>query len=253
MAASSSPVDQSEVDLFGGLGEKWWDPDGPMRPLHRLNPVRVEWLRDHMVERFPAADGGRREVRRARALEGLTILDIGCGAGILAEPLARMGARVTGIDPAARNIEIARAHAQDSCLAIDYRAESSETLLAGGACFDVVLAMEVVEHVPDLEKFARAACALVAPGGMLFASTLNRTLKSFALGIVAAEYILRWVPRGAHRWDRFVAPRELEQAIEAGGLAVIAETGVIFDPFRGGWRTSRDMDVNYMTAAARPA
>lgn len=248
---AASSLDQANVDLFGRLGEEWWDPAGPMRALHKFNPVRVGWLRDEMVKRFPAENGGPRDVMRGRPLEGLAILDIGCGAGLLAEPMARMGAKVTGIDPAAPNLEVARAHAQDAGLIIDYRVQSSQDLLASGARFDVVLAMEVVEHVPDMRGFVATACALVSPGGMLFAATLNRTLKSFALGIVAAEYILRWVPRGAHRWDQFVTPRELERAIAAGGLSVSAESGVVYDVFRDRWRTSRDMDVNYMMAAER--
>lgn len=248
---TASDADQAEVELFGRLGEQWWDPTGPMRALHKFNPVRVEWLRDKMVERFPATGGGKRDVKRGRPLEGLSILDIGCGAGLLAEPMARMGASVTGIDPAARNVEVARAHAEEAGLAIDYRVQSSEALLASGARFDVVLAMEVVEHVADMRGFVVTAGALVKPDGMLFVATLNRTLKSFALGIVAAEYVLRWVPRGAHRWERFVTPRELERAIAAAGLSTTAQSGVVYDLFRDRWRPSSDMDVNYMMAAMR--
>ncbi|HVB89060.1 MAG TPA: bifunctional 2-polyprenyl-6-hydroxyphenol methylase/3-demethylubiquinol 3-O-methyltransferase UbiG [Beijerinckiaceae bacterium] len=250
-ATRAASADQAEVDLFERLGDEWWDPKGPMRALHKFNPIRVGWLRDRLVERYPEFEGERRRIDHGRALAGLTILDIGCGAGVLAEPLARLGARVTGIDLAPRTIEVARAHAADAGLSIDYRRQSVEELLASGQKFDAVLAMEVVEHVPDLRGFLAAACALTNEDGMLFAATLNRTLKSYALAIVAAEYVLRWVPRGAHRWEKFVTPEELTRALAASGLSVTAQTGVVFDPFRGAWRAASDMDVNYMVAASR--
>jgi len=179
------------------------------------------------------------------------MLDIGCGGGILSEPLARLGAQMVGADPAQENIEAARAHAQASGVAVDYRAITAEELAEAGERFDVVLAMEVVEHVADVPAFVATCAAMVKPGGLMIAATLNRTLKSFALAIVGAEYVLRWVPRGTHQWDKFVKPEELEAAIEGSGLRVIGERGVIYNPFADRWQLSSDMDVNYMLAAAR--
>jgi 2-polyprenyl-6-hydroxyphenyl methylase/3-demethylubiquinone-9 3-methyltransferase len=222
-----------------------------MRALHWLNPLRIEWLRDHMAAHFRYAEGRPRAVGDGRPLAGLSILDIGCGAGLLSEPMARLGGRVTGLDPVARNVELARAHAETVGLAIDYRAQDAESVAAAGERFDVVLAMEVVEHAPDVARFVAAAGRAVAPGGLIFFSTLNRTFKSFALGIVAAEYVLRWVPRGTHRWDKFVTPHELERVLGIAGLATFARAGVVFDPLGRRWRLARDMDVNYMIAARR--
>ena len=200
---------------------------------------------------FRATESRAIGVRR-NALQGLTILDIGCGAGILSEPLARLGARMTAIDPARRNIEVAKDHAAKTNLAIDYRCLTAEELAAEGAIFDVVLAMEVVEHVRDVGRFLIEAAAMVRPGGMLAAATLNRTLKSFAFAIVGAEYVLRWVPRGTHNWNQFVAPRELAKALRGAGLRIEDETGVVYDPLTGKWRLSHDMDINYIIAASRP-
>jgi 2-polyprenyl-6-hydroxyphenyl methylase / 3-demethylubiquinone-9 3-methyltransferase len=244
-------ADPEEVAHFARLSETWWDPEGPMRALHRLNPLRIEWLRDRIVDETPDAAGARRSIAGARPFDGLTLLDIGCGAGLLSEPMARLGARVTGLDPVERNVEIAREHAQTVGLDIEYLAADAQTLVAAGRCFDVVLAMEVIEHVPHVERFVAAACDLTAPHGLIFFSTLNRTLKSFALGIVAAEYVLRWVPRGTHRWEKFVTPQELESALAAQGFRTRARAGVVFDPIGRRWRTSRDMDINYMVAARR--
>jgi 2-polyprenyl-6-hydroxyphenyl methylase / 3-demethylubiquinone-9 3-methyltransferase len=251
MVKQASSIDPREIAHFDRLSADWWSPDGPMRPLHRLNPARIAWLRDRMAEHFLQPDGSPRDVARGRPLQNLRILDIGCGAGLLSEPMTRLGGAVTGIDPAERNILVARAHAEESGLSIDYRAESAEDLAKADERFDVVLAMEVVEHVASLRGFVTTACSLVAPGGLLFFSTLNRTFKSYALGIVAAEYVLRWLPRGTHAWEKFVSPQELEAALSSCGLRTTAETGVVFDPFRACWRLSRDMDVNYMIAAKR--
>jgi 2-polyprenyl-6-hydroxyphenyl methylase/3-demethylubiquinone-9 3-methyltransferase len=184
-------------------------------------------------------------------LKGLRILDIGCGAGLLSEPLARLGAEMTGIDPAEENIATARAHAVESGVTVDYRDTTAEELAASGEQFDVVLAMEVVEHVNDVPSFALTCASLVKPGGLFFAATLNRTLKSFALAIVGAEYVLRWLPRGTHQWNKFVTPEELETAIEDAGLSVTGERGVIYNPLADRWQLSSDMDVNYMLVAAR--
>jgi 2-polyprenyl-6-hydroxyphenyl methylase/3-demethylubiquinone-9 3-methyltransferase len=243
-------VDPDEVARFDRLGAQWWDPDGPMRALHKFNPVRVAYLRELLGKHF-LRDGMPRDWRSPAALQGLTILDIGCGAGILSEPLARLGARMTSIDPARRNIAAAKNHAAKTNLAIDYRCVTAEELAAEGAVFDVVLAMEVVEHVRDVGRFLGQAAAMVRPGGMLAAATLNRTLKSFAFAILGAEYVLRWVPRGTHNWTHFVAPRELAKALRDRGLRIKDETGVVYDPLTGKWRLSHDMDINYIIAACR--
>ena len=238
-------IDAREVEQFAKLGAKWWDPKGPMAALHKLNPVRIAYIRDQAAARF------ERDTKKLDCLKGLRILDIGCGAGILSEPLARLGADVVGIDPAGENIEIAKAHADEGGVEIDYRATTAEELAADGEQFDIVLAMEVVEHVIDVPAFVATCASMVKPGGLMVAATLNRTMKSFALAIVGAEYILRWVPRGTHQWDKFVTPEELEGALEAGGLDVIGERGVIYNLFADRWQLSSDMDVNYMVAAMR--
>ncbi len=240
-------VDQDEVARFSRLAREWWDPHGPMAALHKFNPVRLAFIRDQTVAHFG------RDPKSLGSLAGLRFLDIGCGAGILAEPLARLGAAVLGADPSPENIAAAQAHAARSGLAIDYRATTAEALAAAGEAFDVVLAMEVVEHVTDVGVFVAHAAAMVKPGGLLFVATLNRTAKSFALAIVGAEYILRWLPRGTHRWDKFVRPDELEAAIEERGLRITDETGVVYNLLADRWQLGRDMDVNYMLVAEKPA
>lgn len=241
----STTIDAAEIARFEALGEEWWDAKGPMAPLHAINPVRLGFLRDVLVRRFG------RDGRGLRPLKGLKVLDIGCGGGLLSEPLARMGAEVTGIDPAPGNVDVARLHAERSGLSIDYRAVPAEDLVAAGETFDVVLALEVVEHVADVGLFVRQAGRLVGPGGLFVGSTLNRTGKSFALAIVGAEYVLRWLPRGTHRWDRFVTPDEFEAVLAAAGLGVIEKAGLSFDPLGGRWSLSADMDVNYFLVAER--
>jgi 2-polyprenyl-6-hydroxyphenyl methylase/3-demethylubiquinone-9 3-methyltransferase len=242
---AQSSVDPREVERYARMAATWWDPRGPMAPLHKLNPVRLAYIRDRAAERFG------RDPKLLGCLKGLRMLDIGCGAGILSEPLARLGADLVGVDPAAENIEAARVHAADGGVTVDYRAATAEALAEAGERFDVVLAMEVVEHVVDVPAFVASCASMVRPGGLLMMATLNRTLKSFALAIVGAEYVLRWVPRGTHQWDKFVKPEELETAIEAAGLQVIGERGVIYNPLADRWQLSSDMDVNYMLAAAR--
>jgi 2-polyprenyl-6-hydroxyphenyl methylase / 3-demethylubiquinone-9 3-methyltransferase len=243
--SSASTVDSAEVERFSRLAADWWAPRGPMAALHKLNPVRLAYIRDQAAARFA------RGPKTLDCLKGLRMLDIGCGGGLLSEPLARLGATMVGADPSEENIAVAWTHAQDSELAIDYRATTAEDLAAGER-FDVVLAMEVVEHVVDVEAFVATCAAMVKPGGLMVAATLNRTLKSFALAIVGAEYVLRWLPRGTHQWDKFVTPLELESAIENTGLRVIGERGVIYNPFADRWQLSSDMDVNYMLVAERP-
>jgi 2-polyprenyl-6-hydroxyphenyl methylase/3-demethylubiquinone-9 3-methyltransferase len=241
----------AEVDRFNRLGAQWWDPHGPMRALHKINPVRVAYLRERLAGHF-SLDASPRDWRAPAPLQGLKILDIGCGAGILSEPLARLGASMTAIDPARRNIAVAKEHAAKANLAIEYRCISAEELAAGGALFDAVLAMEVIEHVRDPARFLDRAAKMVRPGGMVVAATLNRTLKSFAFAIVGAEYVLNWVPRGTHNWNHFVTPQVLAKALRAAGLRIKDATGVTYNALTASWQLSHDMDINYMMAAVRP-
>jgi 2-polyprenyl-6-hydroxyphenyl methylase/3-demethylubiquinone-9 3-methyltransferase len=218
-----------------------------MGVLHKFNPVRLGYIKAAACRHF-ARDG-----KRLDALTGLRILDIGCGGGLLSEPLARLGAAVVGADPAEANIEAGKLHAAEAGVSVDYRATTAEALADGGERFDVVLAMEVVEHVADMSLFIKRCAEMVKPGGLMIAATLNRTLKSFALAIVGAEYVLRWLPRGTHRWDKFVTPNELEAALARHGLAVTDETGVIYNLIADRWQISTDMDVNYMVTAEKAA
>ena len=245
--STSSTVDPDEVERFSTLAAEWWNPRGKMAPLHKFNPVRIGYVRDQAALRFA------RDAKRLDSMKGLRILDIGCGGGLLAEPLARLGAEMVGVDPSDTNIAAAKEHAAQSGLAIDYRCTTAKDLAEAGEAFDIVLAMEVVEHVIDVKGFVATCASMVKPGGLMIAATINRTLKSFALAIVGAEYVLRWVPRGTHQWDKFVTPVELEIALEQGGLQVIAERGVIYNLLADRWQLSSDMDVNYMIAAERPA
>jgi 2-polyprenyl-6-hydroxyphenyl methylase/3-demethylubiquinone-9 3-methyltransferase len=238
-------VDPTEVERFARIASEWWDPSGKFAPLHRLNPIRMTYLRDRLAAHFG------RTLPAARPLAGLRVLDIGCGGGLVAEPLSRLGAAVTGIDPAADNIEAARTHAGISSLDIDYRAVTAEEIAAQGEQFDAVLCLEVVEHVPDPAAFIGLAAGLVRPGGLLIASTINRTAKAWLLAIVGAEYILRWLPTGTHRWDRFVTPDEMRRHMVAAGLSEMAFEGVIYDPLRDSWSLSADTDVNYFGSAVK--
>jgi 2-polyprenyl-6-hydroxyphenyl methylase / 3-demethylubiquinone-9 3-methyltransferase len=240
-----STVDTAEVERFSALADEWWNPRGKMAVLHRFNPVRLRYIKQAACRHF------EREEKRLDALAGLRILDIGCGAGILSEPLARLGAEVVGADPAEANIAAARLHAGEAGVTVDYRATTAEALADADERFAIVLAMEVVEHVADLSLFIKRCAEMVKPDGLMIAATLNRTLKSFALAIVGAEYVLRWLPRGTHRWDKFVTPNELEAALERHGLTVTDETGVIYDLLADRWQLSTDMDVNYMVVAER--
>jgi 2-polyprenyl-6-hydroxyphenyl methylase/3-demethylubiquinone-9 3-methyltransferase len=245
MTSRASTVDADEVERFSRLASEWWDPAGKMGMLHRFNPVRVGYIRDAVCTQFG------RDPRLVGCLTGLRLLDIGCGGGILSEPLARLGAAVVGADPSERNVAAARQHAAESGLDIDYRAATAESLADAGEEFDIVLAMEVVEHVAHVGLFVERCAGMVKLGGLLVAATINRTLKSFALAIVGAEYLLRWLPRGTHRWDKFVTPRELALTLGRGGMTVLDERGVVFNPLAGSWHLSSDMDVNYMMVAAR--
>jgi 2-polyprenyl-6-hydroxyphenyl methylase/3-demethylubiquinone-9 3-methyltransferase len=245
LPAQTPTLDREEVARFAKLSGQWWDERGPFRQLHRINPVRLTYIRDQLCRKFA------RDAKQAASLAGLSVLDIGCGGGLVCEPLARLGASVTGIDPAAENIAAAKAHASAQGLDIAYEVATAEELAARGQSYDAVLLLEVVEHVPDVPAFLKSVAPLVKPGGVMILSTLNRTLKSFALAIVGAEYILRWLPVGTHQWQRFVTPEELASALSAAGLALTGTEGLVYDPFSDEWRLGTDTDVNYFASAAR--
>jgi 2-polyprenyl-6-hydroxyphenyl methylase/3-demethylubiquinone-9 3-methyltransferase len=242
--AEGASVDPREIAKFEAMAEAWWDPAGKFRPLHRLNPVRLAYIRDQACRRFG------RDAKSPRPLDGLDLLDIGCGGGLLSEPAARMGARVVGIDASHRNIAIAGLHAERMGLAVDYRCQTAEALAESGERrFDIILNMEVIEHVADTEGFMAASIALLKPGGIMILATLNRTAKSYALAILGAEYLLRWLPRGTHDWKRFLRPSELTHLIERSGGHVLALEGVVYNPLTDHWNLSRDLGVNYMALA----
>lgn len=244
---TATTVNDAEVAKFTAMAEQWWDPKGKFKPLHKFNPVRLSYIRDNLVRHFG------RDPASIRPFEGLSILDVGCGGGLLCEPLTRLGAKVTGIDAAERNIRIAQIHAEQSGLDIDYRATTSEALVAAGEKYDVVLNMEVVEHVDNVPLYMKSCADLVAPGGLMFTATLNRTARSWALAVIGAEYILRWLPRGTHDWKKFLTPEEITAQLRRNGLSVIDETGVTFNPIADSWGLSPDMAINYMILAERPA
>lgn len=242
--ASAEPrpttVDPEDVARFSAMADEWWDPDGKFAPLHRFNPVRLAWLRGKFCERFG------RDPQAMRPFEGLRLLDVGCGGGLISEPFARMGADVTGIDASERNVGTARAHAERTGVPVRYLATTAEDLRASGETFDAVLSLEVVEHVADVELFLASCCGMVRDGGAMALATLNRTPKAFLMGIVGAEYVLRWLPRGTHRWSQFVRPSELARALRANGIEVADMTGLSYDVLTGDWRLAPDVSVNYM-------
>ena len=239
---ASPSVDPEEVAKFSRLSEEWWDPAGKMAPLHKINPLRLSYIRDSACRKFD------RNPKSLGCLSGLRILDIGCGAGLLCEPFTRLGADVIGIDPSATNIAAARLHADKSRLSIDYRCVTVEDIDVRER-FDIVLAMEVVEHVIDVGAFLDRCAQMMKPGGIMVVSTINRNWKSFALAIVGAEYVLRWLPRGTHQWDKFVTPDELAHHLGRNGLEVTEQSGVVYTPLADRWGLSSDMDVNYMVVA----
>lgn len=245
LRASDSTVDPAEVERFAALAEEWWDPRGKFAPLHRFNPVRLGFIRDRLAAlkgRDPLGD---------KPLEGLSVLDVGCGGGLVAEPLARLGAAVTGIDAGEKNVLAAQAHARAQGLAIDYRRAAASDLAAARERFDAVLSLEVLEHVADRRAFVKDCAALAKPGGVLILATLNRTLKSFLLGVVAAEYVLGWLPRGTHDWSRFVRPSELAVDLRAAGMKLAELKGVSYNPVTDRFALGDDVDVNYLAVAER--
>ena len=244
-APSDNTLDSEEIERFSRIAAEWWDPLGKFRPLHQIGPSRLQFIREAAIAHFGLAGSG------LKPLKGLTALDIGCGGGLVAEPLTRMGATVTGIDPAERNIAIARGHAEKQGLAIDYRAKRIEDLVATGDTFDIVACLEVVEHVPDVAAFIQQCAAALKPGGLAVFSTINRNLKSWALAIVGAEYVLGWLPVGTHQWSRFLTPAELEAHAKAAGLTNARFAGIVYSPLRDAWSLSADTDVNYVMSVVK--
>lgn len=245
-ATARTSIDEAEVERFSRIAAEWWDPHGKFAPLHKFNPVRLAFVREQALRRF-----GRDAAARA-PFDGLRLLDIGCGGGLLSEPMRRLGFAVTAVDASERNIGTARAHAAEVGLDIDYRAGTAEALLAAGEPpFDVVLNMEVVEHVADPAAYLQDCARLVAPGGMMVVATLNRTLKALALAKIGAEYVLRWLPRGTHDWRKFLTPQEVRRFLHDAGVTVQGPYGVTYDPLRDRWARSADTDVNYMMLAFR--
>lgn len=240
MQTAQSTIDADEVARFSAMADEWWDPTGKFKPLHKFNPIRLGYIRDKLCEHFS------RDPRSLTPLDGLTLLDVGCGGGLISEPLARMGATVTGIDASEQNIGTARAHAERSGVAVDYRSTTAEDLTAAGEAFDIVLSLEVVEHVADVDLFLDSCTALVRDGGAMTLATLNRTPKAFMFGIVGAEYVMRWLPRGTHDWKKFVRPSELARGLRRNRIDVTDVSGLSFNPLTDEWRVSNDVSVNYI-------
>jgi 2-polyprenyl-6-hydroxyphenyl methylase / 3-demethylubiquinone-9 3-methyltransferase len=243
----AATLDPAERDRFAALASEWWDPRGKFAALHRIGPARLTFLRDELTRHFGRKPGG------LRPLEALRVLDVGCGGGLICEPLARLAACVTGLDPALENVEAARRHATGQRLAIDYQAGRVEDLAAKGLLYDAVICLEVVEHVPDVAAFLSTCARLLRPGGLMLLSTINRTFKAYALAIIGAEYVLGWLPVGTHRWDRFVTPQELAHHLRAAGLDEPVCKGLLYNPLKDEWSLGLDTDVNYLAAAAKPA
>ncbi|MBM9593763.1 bifunctional 2-polyprenyl-6-hydroxyphenol methylase/3-demethylubiquinol 3-O-methyltransferase UbiG [Roseitranquillus sediminis] len=245
---TGSTIDAGEIEKFQAMADEWWDPAGKFKPLHMLNPCRLDYITSQVAAEFS------RDLSTARPFEGLRLLDIGCGGGLLSEPMARLGASVVGADAAARNIPVAQVHAEAQGLDIDYRHTTAEDLAAAGETFDVVLNMEVVEHVADPLTYLTACRDLLRPGGLMVCSTINRTPRSYAMAIVGAEFVMRWLPKGTHEWRKFITPDELYDLLRRAGLDPVDRTGFLFNPATWSWRLSRrDLGVNYVTTSLRPA
>lgn len=245
-AETARTVDPSEIEKFAAIADQWWDAEGEFKPLHMLNPVRIGFIRDRLCAHFD------RDPLMPKPLSGLSICDIGCGGGLICEPLSRLGAAVTGVDATGRSIDIARTHAERMGLSIRYRHTTADELVEAGEVFDAVVNMEVVEHVADLHAFISDAAALVKPGGAMALSTFNRTAKSYAMGIVGAEYILRWLPRGTHDWKKFVKPSELAAALRPTGMDIADLCGMAYNPIQDEFHLApKDIDVNYLAFAVK--
>lgn len=243
----TTTIDDAEIAKFAAMAEEWWDAEGKFKPLHMMNPVRLSYITTQIAAEFG------RDLEAPRPFEGLRLLDIGCGGGLLCEPMARLGAEIVGVDAAERNIPVARLHAEQMGLEIDYRHGTAEALAEAGEVFDAVLNMEVVEHVADPAAYLAACAALLRPGGLHLCSTINRNPKSFAVAIVGAEMVMRWLPRGTHEWSKFITPDELCALLEGAGLRVADRSGYVFNPLSWSWSISaRDLSVNYVTAAVKP-
>ena len=247
MTALPASLDPSEVEKFSKMAAEWWNPDGKFGVLHVFNPVRLQFIKEQVCARL-----GRDPLARF-PFEELRFLDIGCGGGLLSEPMARLGATIVGVDPSEKNIKTATVHAQEVGLDIDYRVGTAEDLATAGEQFDVILNMEVIEHVADPRAFAATCAGMLKPEGLMFVATLNRTLKSFGLAIIGAEYVLGWLPKGTHQWEKFITPEELRGWLDENGVAIRDESGVTYSPFSRQWRRSRDMDVNYMVVGQKAA
>jgi 2-polyprenyl-6-hydroxyphenyl methylase/3-demethylubiquinone-9 3-methyltransferase len=245
-APVAASIDPAEIEKFSQIAAEWWDPKGKFGILHKFNPVRLAYIRENVISHFACDTHSR------RPFTGLRFLDIGCGGGLLCEPIARLGGAVTGIDPAEKNINTASVHAAEQGLAINYLACSAEVLAARGEQYDIVLNMEVIEHVADVQVFMNACCRLVKPGGLMFVATINRTMKSFGLAIIGAEYVLGWIPKGTHQWEKFLTPAEIQQDLERGGLVECDTVGVVYNPLNAEWRQAGDTYVNYMMLAENP-
>ena len=241
----TTTIDTDEVEKFSRLAATWWDTEGAFKPLHRFNPVRVAYIRDAIAGHF------NRDAAALKIADGLSLLDVGCGGGLIAEPMARLGASVTAIDASEKNIAAAKMHAEQAGLKVDYQCTAAESLASSGAQFDVILCLEVVEHVADPALLVRSIAALLKPGGLLIMATLSRTPQSFALAIVGAEYVLRWLPRGTHQWSKFIKPAELSDFVVKSGLVLKAIDGVQYNPLTKVWLLSRDTTVNYLLTATK--
>lgn len=248
MQAPQTTVDPSEVAKFEAMATEWWDPNGKFKPLHMLNPCRLDYITSQIAGEFD------RDLSQAKPFEGLRIIDIGCGGGLLSEPMARLGAEIVGVDAASGNIPVAQAHAAQSELSIDYRHTTAEAMAAAGEQFDVVLNMEVVEHVADPLAYMTACQLLLKTGGLHICSTINRNPKSFMFAIVGAEHVMRWLPKGTHEWNKFITPDELFELHSQSGMTPVDRQGFVFNPLTWGWSLSdRDLSVNYVTASVKPA
>ncbi|WP_299203212.1 bifunctional 2-polyprenyl-6-hydroxyphenol methylase/3-demethylubiquinol 3-O-methyltransferase UbiG [uncultured Tateyamaria sp.] len=247
MQTHQTTVDPSEIAKFEAMAAEWWDPNGKFKPLHMLNPCRLDYITTQIAAEFD------RDLTGPKAFEGLRILDIGCGGGLLSEPMARLGAEVVGADAAERNIPVAQVHAKQSGLTIDYRHTTAEDMAAAGEQFDVVLNMEVVEHVADPLGYLTACRQLLKPGGLHICSTINRNPKSYLMAIIGAEHVMRWLPKGTHEWNKFITPDELFDLMRNAGLDPVDRKGFIFNPLTWDWKLSdTDLSVNYVTASINP-